>query len=189
VALERAAWLVERFRARIIWQPFDLHPEHPPEGVLRDEIEARYPPGFGDRLRTLIESASLSYRRPARSPNSLHALELAELARDRGVFHGVHRALFLSYWSKGIDIGSEDALVEIGAAAGLDQSEIRQVFRDGRYREAIRLSTDQAHAIGVNGIPAWVIDFRVMLLGAHPHGVFDEALAGLGHRPHAAPAE
>ncbi|MGH2705839.1 MAG: DsbA family oxidoreductase [Actinomycetota bacterium] len=189
MALERAAWLEERYRARIIWEPYDLHPEHPPEGVVRDEIEARYPPGFGDRLRTLIESASLSYQRPDRSPNSLHALELAELARERGRFKEMHRTLFLSYWSKGIDIGSDRALVEIGVAAGLDKVEIHEVLRDGRYREAIRLSTERAHAIGVNGIPAWVIDFRVMLLGAHPHGVFDEALAGLGHRPHAAPAE
>jgi predicted DsbA family dithiol-disulfide isomerase len=37
--------------------------------------------------------------------------------------------------------------------------------------------------VGVTGVPAWVIDERVLVPGAQPHDVFERVLAKLGYAP------
>ncbi len=118
-----------------------------------------------------------------RVPNSRGALMLGELARERGVFDVLHPRLFDAYWGHGRDIGDEQVLVEEGSAAGLAETEIIEVLRDGRHLPQIEDSTRQAIAIGAGGVPAWMIDGRVLVPGAQPHEVFDQVLRRLGHEP------
>jgi predicted DsbA family dithiol-disulfide isomerase len=116
-------------------------------------------------------------------PNSRRALMLAELARDRGVFEDLHRRLFDAYWARGRDIGEERVLVEEGTGAGLDEAEIIDVLRDGRYLRRIEEQTRGAIQLGAQGVPAFVIDARLLVPGAQPHEVFDRALEHVGHSP------
>jgi predicted DsbA family dithiol-disulfide isomerase len=116
-------------------------------------------------------------------PNSRGALMVGELARERGVFADLHPRLFDAYWGRGRDIGEEEVLIEEGTDAGLDAGEIVEVLRDGRYLQRVEDSTRQAMEIGAGGVPAWVIDQRVLVPGTQPHEVFDQVLGRLGHSP------
>jgi predicted DsbA family dithiol-disulfide isomerase len=116
-------------------------------------------------------------------PNSRAALMLAELARERGVLEALHPRLFSAYWAQGRDIGDIQVLVEEGVAAGLDQTEILDALRDGRYLSQVESSTQKAIELGATGVPAWVIDQRVLVPGAQPHEVFTHVLERLGHAP------
>jgi predicted DsbA family dithiol-disulfide isomerase len=118
-----------------------------------------------------------------RVPNSRGALMLGELARERGVFDVLHPRLFDAYWGRGRDIGDEQVLIEEGSAAGLGDAEIVEVLRDGRHLPQIEESTRRAISIGAGGVPAWVIDQRLLIPGAQPHEVFDQVLGRLGHEP------
>jgi predicted DsbA family dithiol-disulfide isomerase len=40
-------------------------------------------------------------------------------------------------------------------------------------------STAEAHSLGINGIPAYVLDSRLLVLGAQPREVFEHAFAQL----------
>jgi len=118
-----------------------------------------------------------------RVPNSRGALMLGELARERGVLDALHPRLFDAYWGRGRDIGDTRVLVEEGTASGLDEGEIIDVLRDGRYLAQVEDSTRQAIEIGAGGVPAWMIDQRVLVPGAQPHDIFDQVMARLGHEP------
>ncbi|MGH9268817.1 MAG: DsbA family oxidoreductase [Acidimicrobiales bacterium] len=183
MAIHRAAWLERRYGAEIDWQPFDLHPEYPPEGMPRSEQEGGFPEGFVDHYRSMIEAAGFPYHPPGVTPNSLLSLQLVELARHRGCFAELHVLLFYSYWSLGRDIGDPEGLAEIGASVGLDKNEIRETLADGRYRERIESSTQYARELGVDGVPAWLMDDRLLVIGAHPLEVFEQAMGRLGHEP------
>ena len=99
---------VNTFGAQIEWRPFDLHPEYPPEGIPRAELERRYGAGLADRRREMFEQAGLPHAEPLEKvSNSRGALMLAELARDRGKFDELHPRLFDAYWARGLDIGDE----------------------------------------------------------------------------------
>lgn len=162
---------------------FDLHPEYPPEGIPREELEARYPEGFRARVQMLIEQAGFTYNPPDVVPNSKMSLQLAEFARDEGRFDEVHEALFRAHWSHNRDIGSAETLMQIAEEAGLDPGEANQVISGGRYEDRIALTTQSAYHLGTGGVPAWLIDDQAVISGAQPHEVFARSLSQLGHEP------
>ena len=130
----------------------------------------------------MFEQAGLPYAETLeRVPNSRRSLMLAELARDRGAFSAVHRRLFEAYWVRDRDIGDERVLIEEGIDAGLDQDEIVDALRNGRYLQRIEEQTRVALELGAGGVPAWLIDQRVLVPGAQPHEIFAQVLERLGH--------
>ena len=179
MALERAAWLERRFGAQVRWLPFHLHPEYPPQGIPRERLAERYGPGIHDRTRQAVESAGVTYGPPDVISNSRKALEVTELARDRGLHEPVHTRLMHAYWSEGADIGDEETLLGLVAEAGLDSGEAKAALEDGRYAERVDASTRQAQLLGIHAIPAFALAERLLLLGAHPHEVFERAVAQL----------
>lgn len=184
MGLERAAWLGRRFGARIEWRTFDLHPEYPPEGIPRAELERRYGSGIVERQRAMFEQAGLPFAGSLdKIPNSRRALALAEFAADRGVLDVLHPRLFDAYWGRGRDIGDERVLVEEASAAGLEESEVMKALHDSRYVQRVEAQTRAAIELGAGGVPAWVIDQRLLVPGAQPHEVFEQVLERLGHPP------
>jgi predicted DsbA family dithiol-disulfide isomerase len=151
--------------------------------VTRASLAARYGPGVEDRTRQLVEGAGFHYNPSSQVPRSLRALQLAELARAEGRHDDVHQRLFAAYWSEARDIGDLDVLVAIAAAAGLDPDKARAVIESDAYADQVRESTGAAQRVGVTGVPAWVIDDRVLVPGAQPHEIFDEVLAQRGYSP------
>jgi predicted DsbA family dithiol-disulfide isomerase len=168
----------------LVWRPFDLHPEYPPEGIPRAVLESRYGQGFHGRLFALFDEAGLPHAESLEKvPNSRKALMVAELARERGTFASIHPRLFDAYWVQGRDIGDEQVLVEEGAAVGLEEGDVREVLRDGRYMDRIEQYTQAAVQLGAGGVPAWLIDERFLVPGAQPYDVFTRVLERLGHAP------
>jgi predicted DsbA family dithiol-disulfide isomerase len=165
-----------------VWRPFDLHPEYPPEGIARADLERRYGQGFHGRLFSMFDEAGLPHAESLEKvPNSRKGLILAELARERGVFALLHPRLFDAYWARGRDIGDDQVLAEEGAAVGLEESDVLGVVREGRYLARIEAFTEAAIQLGARGVPAWLIDERLLVPGAQPHDVFARVLERLGH--------
>jgi predicted DsbA family dithiol-disulfide isomerase len=164
-----------------VWLPFDLHPEYPPEGVALTELHRRY--GFGDHdpLGDRFAEAGLEYNRPEIVPNTKLALRVTELARDRGLHEPFHDRLMTAYWSEATDIGDPNELRRLGAEVGLGADDVEQVIADPTaYLRAVEHSTKQAHSIGINAVPAFVLDRQLIVLGAQPLDVFRRAIAQLG---------
>lgn len=164
--------------------PFDLHPEYPPEGIPREQLEQRYGHRLRDRLNQMFDQAGLPHQdRIEKVPRSLHALMLSELARDRGVFADVHVRLFDAYWARGLDIGDQDVLLAEAGEVGLSRSDVVQALDNDDYRERVRSHTASAVELGAGGVPAWLIDEKVLVPGAQPYQVFDRVLQRMGHQP------
>ena len=169
-----------RFGARIEWLPFDLHPEYPAEGIPRADLHARYGEEQMGQTRRMVEECGYTYNPPPDVvPNSRKALEVTEFARDLGLHEPVHTRLMDAYWAEAQNIGDEDTLLSLVAEAGLDRSEAADVLSDGRYLPRIAESTREAHAVGINAIPSFVLDNRLLLVGAYPKEVFERAFAQL----------
>jgi predicted DsbA family dithiol-disulfide isomerase len=151
-------------------------------------LERRYGAGFGERLGAMFDEAGLPHApKLDKVPNSRRSLILSEFARERGVFDALHPRLFDAYWTRARDIGNERVLVEEGAAAGLEEGEIIDALSDARYLDRIHAQTRAAIEMGAGGVPAWLIDQRLLLPGAQPHEVFERVLELLGHAPVLAP--
>jgi predicted DsbA family dithiol-disulfide isomerase len=128
----------------------------------------------------MIEAAGFRFGPPEDVvPSSQKALQVSELARDRGLHEHVHSRVMRAYWSEGVDIGDEQRLLDVVADAGLDRAEAAAVLADGRYGERVQVSTREANLVGINAVPAFVLDKRLLVLGAQPESAFERAVEQL----------
>ena len=110
-------------------------------------------------------------------PNTIDALRLTELARDHGRHDEIHDRLMDAYWRDGVDIGDRDELGRL--VDDLPRDDVERVLAGDDYRDRVLAATEQAQSIGITGIPAFLLDSRLLVLGAHPPETFDRALAQL----------
>ena len=170
------------FGAEVTWLPFDLHPEYPPEGIPLAELHRRYGIGVGERdpLHDRFAAAGLVYNRPEIVPNTRLALRLTELARERGLHEPFHNRLMDAYWAEATDIGDPEELRRLAADVGLRGDDVEGVIADqSSYLDLVHGSTRQAQSIGINAIPAFLLDRRLIVLGAQPLEAFRDAFADL----------
>ncbi|HST25476.1 MAG TPA: DsbA family oxidoreductase [Gaiellaceae bacterium] len=166
------------------WLPFDLHPEYPPDGIPRTQLHARYGDTFHGRLRARFAEEGLDYNPPPEVvPNTLRALRVTELTRERGLHAAVHDRLMDAYWAEARNIGDPDVLRELAVEAGLDGPGVDEVLAGDAYRDRVHGLTAQAVSIGVTGVPGFLLDRRLLVLGAQPQEVFERRFAQLSEIP------
>jgi predicted DsbA family dithiol-disulfide isomerase len=128
----------------------------------------------------MFDEAGLPYSREiTRVSNSRRAQQLIELARDAGLHEALHLRIMDAYWHRARDIGDPEVLREEAAAAGLDAAEVEDVLAGDRYLDRLEAQTRALHDVGGGGVPAWVIDDRVLVPGAQPHDVFERVIERL----------
>ena len=160
----------ERFGASVEWLPFDLHPEYPPEGVPRNPERAA-------RAAALFESHGLTYNPPPIAPRSLDAQRLGEHARTQDLYTPFFERTMDAYWAEAQDIGDHDVLRTLARRGRRRRSRRRPdvgPVRRGRSPVDRRGACDRDH-----GIPAFLLDRRLLVLGAHPHETFERAFEQL----------
>jgi predicted DsbA family dithiol-disulfide isomerase len=147
-----------------------------------EDLHRRYGIGVGedDALRGRFAAAGLEYNRSQIVPNTQAALRLAELARGEGLHGELHIRLMDAYWSEATNIGDPEELRRIGIEVGLDAADVARVLDDPTaYADFVAASTNQAHSIGINAVPAFLLDRRLIVLGAQPIETFRRAFAQL----------
>jgi predicted DsbA family dithiol-disulfide isomerase len=123
--------------------------------------------------------AGLPYNPPEVVPNTKVALQLTELARDHGVDEPFHHRLMDAYWAEGTNIGDTAVLRRLAGEVGLPDEEVESAIAGETYLPRVLGSTRSAQSMGINGIPAFVLDRRLLISGAQPVAVFGEAFAQL----------
>lgn len=84
-----------------------------------------------------------------------------------------------AYWAEGLNIGDPEVLQGLAVEAGLDGAEVDDVLAGDAYLDRVEASTAEAFSIGVTGVPGWVLDSRLLVLGAQPPEVFERAFERL----------
>jgi predicted DsbA family dithiol-disulfide isomerase len=83
-----------------------------------------------------------------------------------------------AYWRDGVDIGDHGELRRL--LSDLPAADVERVLGSDEYRDRVHGLTVQAQSIGINGIPAFLLDRRLIVPGAQPRSVFEHAFAQLG---------
>ncbi len=131
-------------------------------------------------MRASFAARGLEYNpHPDVVPNTMSALRLGELARELGRHDELHARLMDAYWAEARNLSDPDVLRELAAEVGLPEPEVTELLGSDRYRDQVEGSTRQAVSIGANAVPAFLLDRRLLVLGAQPNEVFEQAFAQL----------
>jgi predicted DsbA family dithiol-disulfide isomerase len=170
-------WLERQFGARVEWLPFHLHPEYPAEGIPRGDLVARYGERYDARTREMFAAEGLEYAPPPDVVSSTRlALELGEGARAEGLHRAYHDRVMDAYWAEGVDLSQRPALEELAREVGVSDESIAQALDERIWSRTVSESTARAQAAGATGVPAFVIDWRVLVVGAQPREVLRQAI-------------
>jgi len=132
------------------------------------------------RTTALFEARGLEYApHPDVVPNTRAALRLGEHARGHGLHRVFHDRVMDAYWAESRNIGDRDELRALGVDVGLPGEEVDVLLAGNQYADVVEASTQQAASVGVTGVPAFVLDRRLLVLGAQPEAVFEQAFAQL----------
>jgi predicted DsbA family dithiol-disulfide isomerase len=171
--LDKALALLPDVKAEVIFRPFFLDPSIPPDGLNRHQYLADK---FGEaRLAALhkpLEEAGAKDRVPyhfdkiTRTPNTLNAHRLIRWAQQVGKQAGVVEALFCAYWRDGKDVGDAAVLVEIARACSMDAVVVARLLPTEADCVAVMEEVQKAYALGVQGVPTFIIDQKYGISGA-----------------------
>jgi predicted DsbA family dithiol-disulfide isomerase len=178
----------------VVWRAFELDPDAPPAREAVVSYPARLAKKYGmpladaeARIRQLTELAAkdgleLHFER-VRPGNTFDAHRVLHFAAERGVQGAVKERLLRAYMSEGESIGDPATLARLAGEAGLDPSEVRRVLASDAGAAEVREDEQEAQALGIHGVPFFVLDRRLGISGAQPVdvlvGALDEAWAGL----------
>jgi predicted DsbA family dithiol-disulfide isomerase len=108
--------------------------------------------------------------------NTRLALELGEAARAEELHRAYHDRLMQAYWAEGVDLSERAALEELARSIGVSDAAIAQALDDRVWASAVDSSTARAQAVGATGVPAFVIDWRILVVGAQPRELLAQAV-------------
>lgn len=132
----------------------------------------------------MFAAAGLPHRATQeRVPNSRKALLLSERALELGRLGPLQEKLFSAYWRDGLDLGDNATLVGLAAEAGVAAEEAEPALSDPALLERLEASTREAIELGAGGVPAWLVDDRLLVPGNQPEEVFARVMERLGHSP------
>lgn len=82
-----------------------------------------------------------------------------------------------AYWEQALNIGDPGVLRSLAAEIGLERAD--GAIEGDVCGEEVALATSRAHGIGIDAIPAFLLDRRLIVLGAQADEVFEQAFAQL----------
>jgi predicted DsbA family dithiol-disulfide isomerase len=169
--LEKALALLDgEVAAQIRWLPFQLNPDMPRQGVPRaDYRRAKF--GSVERGRELDarvaaegqgEGIAFAFDRMQRTPNTVDAHKLIELAQKQGLAGPVVDALFRAYFEDAEDIGDAAVLERIASGAGVRDWPAES---DGKQVAALE---ESLRGLGISAVPTFIFDRKSGVSGAQP---------------------
>ena len=102
------------------------------------------------------------------SANTFEAHQVIHLAAARGLQDQVKERLLRGYFTEGEAVGDRAVLVRLAAEAGLDAAEVEKALEEQEYATAVRADEAEAGALGISGVPFFVIDRKYGVSGAQP---------------------
>lgn len=159
---------------QVNWRPYQLDPNVPREGVERRAyFRAKF--GDGERVKGMSETLvtygaelgiAFAFDKAEMRPNTIDSHRLIRWASSVGVQDAVVEALFKAYFEQGRDIGDAAVLTSVAADCGMDAELVEELLASEADRELVLREAGLAGQMGVQGVPAFVLEGKYVLVGA-----------------------
>ncbi len=175
----------ESINVHVQWHPFQLNPNMAKEGQdINEHLTEKY--GLSpqklkdnkDHISTLGKAAGLEFKFDQRSRiyNTLDCHVLLHWAQEQGKQTELKLAFFEAYFKDGLDISDHGVLLKAVQGVGLDEKAAQDVLTDGRYKEVIKEQENKYKSMGIQSVPAFIINNEYLLSGGQPVDSFKQAL-------------
>ncbi|MAQ15314.1 MAG: disulfide bond formation protein DsbA [Sandaracinus sp.] len=184
-----------RDEVEIHLRSFELDPSAPRQRPLEPDYVARLARKYGvpvpqaqamvDRMAQTGAEEGITFRFDRIQPgNTFDAHRLLHLAAEHGRASELETALFRAYFEEGVAIGDPAALAPVATGIGLDADAVAATLASDAFADAVRADEEMAGALGIRGVPCFVIERQWAIQGAQDseavHSVLEKAFDELG---------
>ncbi|MPY68428.1 DsbA family oxidoreductase [Deinococcus sp. SDU3-2] len=186
----------QREQVEVVWHSFELDPSAPvrPGQSMRDILASKYgggetrAQGMLDTMTRTAADEGLDYHFGEVQPtNTFQAHQVIHLAAEKGLQDPMKERLLRAFFTEGEFLGDPEVLVRLAVEVGLDAGEVRAALASGDYASAVRQDEAQARAVGINGVPFFVLGGKYGVSGAQSPDVLRSALEQVWQETHPAP--
>lgn len=108
--------------------------------------------------------------------NSFDAHRVMQMAKARGLGDAAEERIFRAYFTEGKNTGDAETLATLAAEIGMDKEAVLQMLATDAYAGEVRQEVEEGQALGLRGVPFFVIDRKYGVSGAQEPAIFSEAL-------------
>jgi predicted DsbA family dithiol-disulfide isomerase len=166
----------------VTWRSFQLNPDMPAGKAVPtvDYLARRFGPdaqAMVSRMAGLgaAEGIALDYE-SSLAVNTLDAHRTLHLAAELGVASAAEERLFRAHFAEGADLSNPDTLATLLGEVEVPAERVRAVVAGTEYADAVQADIEEARALGVTGVPFFVLDRKYGVSGAQPTELFLAAL-------------
>jgi predicted DsbA family dithiol-disulfide isomerase len=184
-ALER---FPHRDEVEVEWKAFELDPtstsgtrssagDHARHISTKYGIDLAQAQGMLDNVTSNAAGEGLEVHfEKAIGANTFDAHQVIHLGGLRGVQDAVKERLMRAYFIEGEPVGDRETLIRLAQEAGLDPAEVRTALESQQYADDVRSDENDAKALGINGVPFFVVERKYGVSGAQPADALLEVL-------------
>jgi predicted DsbA family dithiol-disulfide isomerase len=111
-----------------------------------------------------------------RMPNTRWSHLLLAFAGRFGKQSAVKDRIMQGYFEEGVNIGDVEALVRLGAEAGLPETESRHALILRAGQDGVVAAERHAMVLGISGVPSFIFDGQYTISGAQEVAIFAQIL-------------
>jgi len=170
--------------AYVRFEPFELNPDMPQEGMDRAtyfatkyQISPEEAKSRGGEIRARAEEAGFTMNTGEgfRVYNTFDAHRLLEWAMEEGKQRALKHALFDAYFTDGKNMGDHESLAQIAESVELDGARAREILAGDEYAGHVRQSQSHQRGRGVQSVPTIIINGEYVINGGQPPAIFEKA--------------
>lgn len=186
IALQQALNRLDgKLQAQIHCQPFELNPQMPPEGEdTAEHLRRKYgstPEQLArnfEAIRARGAALGFTFNRRERVYNTFDAHRLLHWAGlenpEREL--ALKQVLLRAYFTDGLDVSDAVELARLAGEVGLDAQRAAAILASDEFATDVRKREQHFLAMGVNSVPAIIINQQHLISGGQPVEVFEQAL-------------
>jgi predicted DsbA family dithiol-disulfide isomerase len=169
----------------VLWRSFELDPSAP---ATHDEPQAELlarkygmpvaqAEAMNARMTAAAKEEGLDFHFDrVKVGNTFDAHRIVHLAREAGLQDAMKERLMRAYLTEGKAIGRRDVLEPLAVEVGLDAARVREVLGGDELAAEVRADEARARALGINGVPFFVLGGKYGVSGAQSPELILEAL-------------
>lgn len=171
------------------WKAFELNPNMPQEGQdKREHLFEKYgatPEQTMTNRKHIMDRGEVlgftfNYIEDSRVYNTFNAHRLIHWSKEHGLQTELKLALFDLYFTDNGDPSKHEDLLSVVEKVGLDVAKAEEILNSDRYAQEVRTEQEMYRNLGINSVPAFIINDTHLISGGQPVEHFKRALQELG---------
>lgn len=194
-SLEAAAARIPGLTLDLHFHPFELNPGMAAEGQdIEEHLAEKYGAspaalaGTRQAIRERGAALGFEFRMEARSRiyntrDAHRLLHWVDETHGGALQRTLKVALLKAYFTEGRNVSDPAVLLDVAVAAGLPETDTRELLASRRYDDAVAAAEAEVHRQGIHAVPAIVVNQRHLIQGGQSVEVFEQLLRQVMGQP------